>query len=281
MVERQLRAPPPRRRAVAAAPAPSCATGTSTPPTATARDEVVLGAGDHLHHAARPRAGRRCCRRWPRPPARSAARRSATPGRSAATSAPARPRATRCPCWWRSARTVELARATGRRRLPVAELPHRAEAHALRPGELHRRRAGAGGAGAGRVPEDRRAQRHGHRRRQLRAWWSTDRAAHRAVRAGRRSGRCRSATPRPRRGPPTRLDWDAGAALRPRRWPPSSAPAWPRPAARSTTTGPPPPTAATRSACWPARALERAFPGPRRRLEAEPRAPGPPGRPAA
>ena len=64
---------------------------------------VAIGAGLHLTQldgAASSLVAR--CPRWPRPRARSAHRRSATPAPSAATSARARPPATRCPCSPRS-----------------------------------------------------------------------------------------------------------------------------------------------------------------------------------
>ncbi len=77
----------------------------------------------HLHRArwSRALAGARCPP-WPRPPAPSARRRSATPAPSAATSAPARRPATRCPVLAALDAADRASRsATGARVVPVDE----------------------------------------------------------------------------------------------------------------------------------------------------------------
>ena len=214
-------------------------------------DDLVLGAGVTYAELAGSGAGARWCPAWPRPPARSGRRRSATPARSAATSAPRRRPATRCRCWPRSTPTVELRRLDRPpRRCPCAEFCIGPEAHGARRRRADRRRSRVpvldGPAG---VPEGRRPQRHGDRGAPAWRWSSTStgrrsRSALGSVGPDRRCGH-----PRPRRGSADRIDWRRRAARRPgrrrrvrRRW-------WPRRPARSTTTARPPPTAATPSAC--------------------------------
>ena len=64
---------------------------------------------------------------------------------------------------------VEVASAAGARTVPVAELVVGPKRNALGPGELVTAVRVPSGAGPAGVPQGRRAQRHGHRHRQLRA----------------------------------------------------------------------------------------------------------------
>ena len=75
-------------------------------------------------------------RRWPRPRAPSARRRSATAARSAGTSAPPRPPATRCPRF--SSRTPRSSwrACAGARRLPLREFLVGPKQNALAEDEL-------------------------------------------------------------------------------------------------------------------------------------------------
>ncbi len=83
------------------------------------------------------RAGRDARRRrWPRRPAPSARRRSATRARSAATSAPRRRRATRCRCSSRWARPSSWRASPARAWCPIGEFLTGPKATALEPGEL-------------------------------------------------------------------------------------------------------------------------------------------------
>ena len=94
------------------------------------------GCGRHL---GRDRATSRCaacCRRWPRPPARSEVRRSATPARSAATWPRVRRRATGFRCSPHSIDRRTSIGADGRRTLPVADFMVGVKRTALAPGEM-------------------------------------------------------------------------------------------------------------------------------------------------
>ena len=190
------------------------------------------------------------CRRWPRPPApsgRPQIRATGTIGGNLGTASPA---GDALPCSSPSTRPSRWRRCRASASLPVADLLVGPKRTALGAGRAHRRRCGARRRRAPGVPQGRRAQRHGHRRRQLRA----------RGRPRRSPGRLRARLGRPGADPRADAEaWVAGASTGPR--PPPSRPTVAagfgrahrrgRPA-RSTTTAPPPPTAATPSASWPA-----------------------------
>ena len=104
----------------------------TTPPPRT----LTIGAGDHLQRAAERTAGHVRRRRWPRPRARSVRRRSATPARSAATSAPARPPATVCRCSPRSTPPSRSRRRPASAPCPCGEFMIGVKRTAIEPGEL-------------------------------------------------------------------------------------------------------------------------------------------------
>ena len=179
---------------------------TTRPPARCASAPAVTYA-ELLGRAAR----RRWCRRWPRPPARSARRRSATPARSAATSARARRPATGCRCSPRSTPPSSCVGTDGVRTLPVDEFMVGVKRTARRPGELIVAVDGAGARRLAGLRQGRRAQRDGDRRRQRPASSSTGRP--RSVRARPRVGRPDDRARARGRGvrSPARVDWDDGA----------------------------------------------------------------------
>ena len=91
-----------------------------------------LGSGPHLRRGDARRAGASCCRRSPRPRARSARRRSATAARSAATSAPPSPAGDALPPLTSRAPRSSARRCAARAALPLARVRHRREAERAR-----------------------------------------------------------------------------------------------------------------------------------------------------
>ncbi len=84
----------------------------------------------------RPDRSPSCSPRSPRRRGPSAPHRSAMPARSAATSGPARRRATGFRCWRHWMRVVEFAGPGGRRTMPVTDFMVGVKRTALEPGEM-------------------------------------------------------------------------------------------------------------------------------------------------
>ena len=121
---------------VASTASPSCASWTHR---SGSRRTLRIGAGVTYAELPSRAARRAACRRWPRPRARSGRRRSATPARSAATSARARRPATGCPVLAALDAIVELRRRRRRAHAAGRRVHGRGQAHGARARRADRR----------------------------------------------------------------------------------------------------------------------------------------------